>query len=90
MLTHFLRAMNRCRSLPCPMGVRDWEDPTGRMPEEASGPPMESEVPGTKINCYLEYSPSKQGVFLFKHGKNKNTYFFQLMSMVPFIYVEEK
>ncbi|TYS58284.1 multidrug transporter [Sutcliffiella horikoshii] len=49
--------MNKCNNLliavegtKTPMGGRDMEDPAGRMPEEASGPPMESEVPGTKIN----------------------------------------
>jgi len=36
------------------MGGRDREDPTGRMPEEASGPPMESEAPATEINCLME------------------------------------
>ncbi|TYS64662.1 multidrug transporter [Sutcliffiella horikoshii] len=33
-----------------PAGGRDREDPTGRMPKEASGPPAKSEVPGTEIN----------------------------------------
>ncbi len=32
-------------------GGRDKEDPAGRKPEEASGPPAKSEAPGTKINC---------------------------------------
>ena len=45
-----------------PMGGRDREDPAGRMPEEASGPPMESEVPGTEINKLIQLLKSKTDI----------------------------
>ncbi len=35
-------------------GGRDREDPAGRKPEEASGPPAKSEAPGTKINSRMQ------------------------------------
>ncbi len=36
-------------------GGRDMEDPAGRKPEEASGPPAKSEAPGTKINSRMQF-----------------------------------
>jgi len=58
------------------MGGRDREDPAGRMPEEDSGPPMESEVPGTKINCFIESPPQNRGFFYLNMGKIKIHIFF--------------
>ncbi|TYS68369.1 hypothetical protein FZC76_11600 [Sutcliffiella horikoshii] len=49
MLSHFLRAMYRCQSIPCPAGGRDRGDPTGEA-EEPPVPPAESEEPATEIN----------------------------------------
>ncbi|ART76418.1 hypothetical protein B4U37_10370 [Sutcliffiella horikoshii] len=55
------------------------EDPAGRMPEEASGPPMESEAPGTKINCLCEFY-----IFVKKHGSFIPCFFYRLLHIVIF------
>ncbi|MCG1020430.1 hypothetical protein EKQ44_01990 [Sutcliffiella horikoshii] len=53
MLTHFLRAMNRCRSIPCPAGGRDMEDPAGRSPRRLKVAPRKAK-PSAEINSGME------------------------------------
>ncbi len=52
------------------MGGRDREDPAGHQPEEASGPPMESEAPGTKINSKCNFNVIKYYLSIFKEFRD--------------------
>ena len=56
MLTHFLRAMYRCRSLPCPSGEAGSVRPRRReCAVEAHGPPAESEdMRGNHLRAFIK------------------------------------
>ncbi|ART77889.1 hypothetical protein B4U37_18435 [Sutcliffiella horikoshii] len=64
MLTHFLRAVNSCRSLPCPAGGRDMEDPTGASRggfRTARG----KQAPATEINRNLKIPPDEHDGIIY-------------------------